>query len=268
MPITAFDRTAALAAIDDVATRLVAMVTTAADTTVRVPATPQWTVAEAFAHVATVVPRYSQGARHEGEWVDRAGNLADLNARQLSGLPTIEVAATADRLLAWLGDVRELIAGFGDQQPVYRFHGGQKVAADVALGILLGELVVHGHDIAAAVGREWPISPLHVEWIMKGITPILPGWLDPFRARGHTGRYEVRLRGQGVHRFAFNQGKLTMNPLGPFRPDVVISADPATFLLIVYKRIRQWPAILSGRLVAFGRRPLLALTFAGRFHQP
>jgi hypothetical protein len=30
----------------------------------------------------------------------------------------------------------------------FRFHGGELVPADAALGILLGELVVHGWDIA------------------------------------------------------------------------------------------------------------------------
>jgi len=59
-----------------------------------------------------------------------------------------------------------------------------------------------------------------------------------------------------------------MNPPGPFRPDAVISAQPATFLLVVYKRVSQWPAILTGRLTARGPRPWLALTFASRFHQP
>src|SRR5439155_16235360 len=86
MPAATFDRTTTLAAIDRVADRLIAMMATA-DTTVRVPATPQWTVAEAFAHVSTVAPRYSQGARREGEWVAAAGDLAELNARQLPALP-------------------------------------------------------------------------------------------------------------------------------------------------------------------------------------
>jgi hypothetical protein len=38
--------------------------------------------------------------------------------------------------------------------------------------------------------------------------------------------------------------------------------------MVVYKRISQWPAILTGRFTAWGRRPWLAFGFAGRFHQP
>jgi uncharacterized protein (TIGR03083 family) len=267
MPAATFDRTATLTAIDQVAGRLVEMVAGARDTGVPVPATPQWTVAEAFAHVVTVAPRYSQGAQREGEWVSHVGDLADLNARQLAAVATTDVHALAGDLRASLAGLARLIAGFGDRQPVFKFHGGQQIRADVALGVLLGELVVHGHDIAGALRQPWPLDPAHVELIMRGITPILPGWLDE-RSRGHTARYEVRLRGQGVHRFAFHNGRLSMNPPGAFAPDTVISADPPTFLLVVYKRVSQWPGILTGRLVAWGPRPWLAFSFASRFHQP
>src|SRR5436305_14489902 len=102
MPSATFDRTATLAALDRVADRLVAMVTAADDTAVRVPATPQWTVAEAFAHVATVAPRYVHGARHEGEWVERVDELADLNALQLAALSTTHAHLMAQRARAFM----------------------------------------------------------------------------------------------------------------------------------------------------------------------
>src|SRR5207237_10281756 len=97
MPSATFDRTATLAALDRVADRLVAMVTAAPDPTVRVPATPQWTVAEAFAHVATVAPRYLQGARQEGEGVRAVDDLAALNARRPAARPRPEGPARAAR---------------------------------------------------------------------------------------------------------------------------------------------------------------------------
>ncbi|MEP6525873.1 MAG: hypothetical protein ABJA86_01815 [Nocardioidaceae bacterium] len=146
-----FDRTAAIRAMNQVASRLTDMVCAAADPGVRVPATPEWTVAETYAHVSTVIPRYSQG--------------------------------------------------------MFTFHGGEQVGADVALGILLGELVVHGHDIAAAVHRPWPIRPDHVELISQGLTPIprlagrQPGGGAHGSLRGSTagpGRAPFRLRPRQV----------------------------------------------------------------------
>jgi hypothetical protein len=43
------------------------------------------------------------------------------------------------------------VEGYGSAPPWFRFHGGEPVPADLALGILLGELVVHGWDIAQAL---------------------------------------------------------------------------------------------------------------------
>jgi hypothetical protein len=199
--------------------------------------------------------------------VSEAEALADLNARRLAGEP-VDLAVLSERIQISLGELADLVEGFGDSQPTFTFHGGQQVSADVALGILLGELVVHGHDIAVAVHSPWPIRPDHVELVIQGLTPILRGWVDASRAAGHTARYEVRLRGQGVHRFAFDRGSLTVDPPDWARPDAYISADPAAFRLVVYRRINQWLAILTGRLTAWRRRPWLALGLAGRFHQP
>ena len=96
------------------------------------------------------LPRYNRGAQHEGEWVESVDDLADLNARQLATLATTDTNAVAERLRTSLAELGRRIARFGDQQPVFTFHGGQKISADGALGILLCELVVHGHDIARA----------------------------------------------------------------------------------------------------------------------
>jgi uncharacterized protein (TIGR03083 family) len=268
VPIATFDRTATIRALDAVAGRLVELVTSAPDPTVRVPATPAWTVAQAFAHVVTVAPRYDKGAHQRGEFVTVVEDLAGLNDREIGELGHQDVDRLTAELRAGLDALYETIDGFGDAQPVYRFHGGQLVAADVALGVLLGELVVHGHDIAEAVGRPWAIEPAHVELVLRGLSPILPGWLHPRRSAGHTARYEVRVRGQGVHTFDFAGGRLTMNPADARRPDVVISGDAATLLLVLYRRIGHWPAIASGRLAAWGRKPWLALSFVDRFHKP
>jgi len=261
------DRRAVLHAIDTVADRLITMVLAAPDRDQRVPGTPEWTVTEAFAHVVTVAPRYREATRQAGERAETVPDLAPLNARQIAQLDTSDARRLAGTLRTELAALADVIRSFGDQQPVYQFHGGELIAADTALGILLGELVVHGHDIAEALRKSWPIDPTHVELILRGLAPIVPGWVNPERAAGHTGRSEVRLRGQGIHHYTFRNGQVSTKPTG-VRPDTVISADPTTALLVLYRRRRLWPAILAGRLLASGPKPWRALRFTSRFYKP
>jgi hypothetical protein len=68
--------------------------------------------------------------------------------------------------------------------PEFGFHGGSTVAADVALGILLGEFEMHGRDIARALGHPWTIDPAHARLILDGITTVMAGWANPAAAGG------------------------------------------------------------------------------------
>lgn len=254
-------------AIDQVGERFAALVTAAPDPERRVPNTPDWTVREATAHVVTVVPRYAAGPEHRGTFVQDPRELPALNEAEIRALGARGMQELAQRLHRELAALFDQIAGYGTAPPSFRFHGGELVPADVALGMLLGELVVHGWDIAQAL-RPWPIDPGHVALILEGVAPILPGWVDRDGARGLTATFELRPRGQATHVFAFRDGRLEVDP-GDRRPvDVHISADPAALLLVLYRRRSQWSQIAAGRLLAWGRRPWLALTLVGRFHKP
>jgi uncharacterized protein (TIGR03083 family) len=255
-----------LPAIDRAAERLAALVTSVPD-----PATPlpdsEWTVREATAHLVTTARRYGEGPEGRGTWVAHPRDLAALNDAEnqtLAGLDMPELAACLRRDLAALA---AQVRAYGTAPPSFHFHGGEPVAADIALGIQLGELVVHGWDIASAVGRPWPIDPGDVELIFDGVEPILPGWVDHDRAGTLTATFDVRLRGGSTRRWSFTNGRLATTATAG-RPDVTISADPVALLLVFYRRQSQWPHILRGRMLAWGRRPWLAFTLANRFHTP
>ena len=78
-------------------------------------------------------------------------------------------------------------------RPVTSALADRRVQADLALGILLGELVVDGRDVAAAPGgladRPGSCRPDR-----RRFHPILPGWIRPDRTAGLT---EVRPPGRG-----------------------------------------------------------------------
>lgn len=253
-------------ALEDACERLVTMMRNAPDLTIRVPDSPRWTARQAFAHVVTEVPRFTAGARQAGRWVD-APLVGALNDEEIAELDSLDVAGLASRLRAELAELFAEVSSFGQKAPEFEFHGGATVAADTALGILLGEFEIHGRDIARALGRPWTVDPAHARLILDGLATMMPGWVNPAGAAGHTATYEFRIRGGTTHFWAFRDGRFSIvDDLR--RPDAVVSADPVACLLIFYRRRSQWPAILSGRMLAWGRRPWLALSFAQRFHRP
>ncbi len=262
---TTTDLAPVAAALRTATGRFAALVESAPDPEVRIPPTA-WTLRETAAHLVTVVPRYGQGARSEGEWVDDPRDLPELNGRQLQELGRPQPAQLAARLRADMESLLDQMAGYGGAAPRYRFHGGQHIHADTALGVLLGELLIHGWDISRVVRTRWPISADDVALVWHGVAPILPGWVDPDRARGHTASYAVHLRGGRTYGLSFVDGRLTVGPAQ--RVDAHVGGDPVAVLLALYRRLSPWRGLLSGRLVAWGRRPWLALSLCDRFCLP
>ena len=255
-----------LPAIDRAAERFTALVTSVPDPGAPIPDS-DWTVRDATAHVVTVARRFIDGPEGRGTWVSSPRDLGAVNDTSIQALGDLDMAALAARLRQDLAALAAQVRAYGTAPPSFRFHGGEEVAADVALGILLGELVVHGWDIARVVASPWPIERGDVELILDGVEPILPGWVDPDRAGDLTATFELRLRGGRTRVWSFRNGRLELGADGR-RPDVRISADPPALLLVFYGRQSQWPHIARGHLLAWGRRPWLAFTLTTRFHNP
>jgi uncharacterized protein (TIGR03083 family) len=266
-PTSCLDRV--LPAIDSVAERLTTLLFAVADPTVPVPTSPGWTVHDVAAHLVTVAVRYADGPEGRGTWTPTPAELPALNDVQLRtrGDSTLEELST--QLRHELATVAAQIRGYGSAPPSFRFHGQEPIRSDVALGLLLGELAVHGRDIAKALHQPWPIDPHHAALIIESLNPILPGWVRPERVHGFNATFEVRLREQATHIWVFRDGRLHINPTtGPKTFDAHISGDPATVLLVFYRREPQWKQIVTGRMLAWGRKPWLALTLTNRFYTP
>jgi hypothetical protein len=197
------------------------------------------------------VPTQTFGSDHGGP-VD----LPALNHDQIAAQGALTAAESAAKLREDVTAAGAQIQGYGDAVPSYVFHGGERVRADVALGLLLGELVVHGWDVARALRRPWPIDPADVAMIFEALGPVLPGWVRPERIRGVTARFEIRLRGQDSHVWEFRDGRLHVDPVSHGRMDVCISAEPARFLLACYRREPQWKYIATGQILAWGAQAL------------
>ena len=106
--------------------------------------------------------------------------------------------------------------------------------------------------------------------VVRGLAPIFPHYLDEEAARGFRGRFEIRLRGQPETRvvLAIADGVLEAREPGAERVDCVISADPASFLLVNYGRKRPLGPALTGKIVAWGRKPWLGFKLPQLFRSP
>ncbi len=142
------------------------------------------------------------------------------------------------------------------------------------LGHLLSETLVHGHDIAHADGRRWHVrrapARLALERFVIPVIGALPprAMVDQHAAAGLRATFRLHVRGGGTYTFAFDDGALAVDTdvTGPV--DCHISADPVGLLLVAWGRRSVWRAALSGELVAWGRRPSLALRFRSLLRNP
>jgi uncharacterized protein (TIGR03083 family) len=244
------------------------LVRSASDVTVKVPASPRWTVLETLGHLVNVTPRFAAGPEGGGTWADEPPDLAEINERELSALGELGVADLESRLHEAVEDVIRRVEGFGVEAPTYRYHGGAIVVADRALGILLGEYLIHGADIAAAVRRPFPIPRDEAALAIDGVVPIASGWVALDEARRHTATYEIRIRGGGTYTIEFRDGSLETRDGAAARADCRVSANPAAFLPVLYRRRSPWRYVPTGGLIAWGRRPWLGLGLARRFQRP
>jgi hypothetical protein len=128
---------------------------------------------------------------------------------------------------------------------------------------LLNETIMHGGDIAHAAGRPWRIEPAQAAMVLgRFIMPVVQA-LDPrtmvnaAQVAGLRATYDLRIRGGDRFHFVFQDGALHIDDPRPRRVDCHISADPVALLMVLWNRQSSWSAIVSGKLLAWGRKPWL-----------
>ena len=97
-------------------------------------------------------------------------------------------------------------------------------------GIVLGELLIHGRDAAAATGSRWSMPADETTAVWEASLGLIGAWLDPETA-GHHATCELRVRGAPRTRVTIDDGTIVTDPAA--RPDCMIAEDPATMVRIV-----------------------------------
>lgn len=250
-------------ALRTAAVRTAAVIRAAGEPGARVPGL-DWTVAETAAHLVNEFvdyTAYAQGRKDPGESAPGdppSRRNAAANAAQLRADPDRDLASLADRL-------GPAVAGFlAVEPPADRVlvSNGVRMSWATMTSALLGELLIHGLDVARASGQAWRIEPADALRVIAGVMTMVPDYLDRRRAAGLRASFELRLRGGPRYLIEIADGRAVTGESAPgSRPDCWISVDPATFLTVGFGRTGQWGRIARGKMLAGGRKPWLAARF-------
>jgi hypothetical protein len=136
------------------------------------------------------------------------------------------------------------------------------------VGVFLGEVLLHGYDMAASLGHPWPIDGGDAALVLAAYTPLLAVWeVDPERTTGLTGAIGIALRGVGEMTARFTDGSLAIEAAGG-PVDATLSADPVAYLMVGSGRLSRYEAVALGAITVGGDRPGLAFDFPTLFVYP
>jgi uncharacterized protein (TIGR03083 family) len=242
------------------------------DPAARVPGL-SWSAAETAAHLVADLREHtalitgedpsSRATAFSGERRNAAERGAAANKAQLDAFPERDLTALADLLEDAVIRFNAAVANAPSDKPIVTANGVEMTPATL-ISICIGEQLIHGLDLARSAGRPWRIDRADALHVIPGVMAIATDYLDQHAAAGLHVAYELRFGPRDRYRFSVDDTTAVVSPASGThsRPDCVITADPAAFLLVGYGRVGQWSQILRGKLRAGGRRPWLALRFS------
>lgn len=223
-----------------------------------------WTAAEVGAHLQVIVGdayvALLSGAKHPWPSFEEGPRV---NAELLAKVPERALKPLADRIEA---DGVELAGRLRTHTRPLHFVVTELPASSVA-AMVAGECMVHGWDVARAFDLPWPIPPQDAILVVRATEPLLPALVDPAK-RDFRATFGVRLRGGPTFTLAFADGALTVSDGSPARADCRIVADPTAYMLSAYGRLGPVGPALRGSMVAYGRKPWLAMQIAKVMRTP
>ena len=259
----------ARAALREVVPRLVELVRSVPDT--KAGAIGTWTVGDVAAHLSHVlrVDTAAFAGRPVPQAIVTKAGMAEATAKLLAEDPERDPAVLADRINTLATEFDE-VASRSRAADVDWLQDTRLPPSAVACH-LLNECLIHGHDIAKATGRPWPIQRHHAllaieEFVLPLIGAIPPtAFVNQDRAGSFRAHFDLRLRGGRRTLMVFDRGSLTLDAGPAHDVDAYVSADPATLMLVFIGRQGIWKPLLRGQLTAWGPRPwkltrMLAIT--------
>lgn len=185
------------------------------------PTAGDWTVGEMAAHMIGGGHTYAGYARGAPSVASSPADLAAMNAARLAAVPTREGPALADLLAAAEDEFLQATDGLAGDASV-NWHFGLTITATTAAGIRLVEHLVHGWDMARALGRPWPLADDASAAAIAAMAPLFP----------------LFIQGDPAATVSFRPAGGEPLMLGtPGLPQAVVSGPAGDVLLLLYRRV-------------------------------
>ncbi|MCX4868500.1 maleylpyruvate isomerase N-terminal domain-containing protein [Streptomyces sp. NBC_00257] len=243
---------------------------------------PVWTVGDVGAHLAAVYLAYcsivsaeepveSLESLESVEWdsvlppgdASFTERIAAMNAKSVELFGGDEHVRPGDFIAERGETFLRVTEGLAPDTPVSApwYGKGATITLAAVTGLMLSESLVHGLDIARGTGLPWPIGPDEARLVLGQSMPTMMALaLDTAKAQGVSIAFDVRIKGGLRLAVVVEDGTMTVTRDAPPRAyDCTITAAPATFLLVSFRRTPIWKAIARGHIRAGGRRPWLAM---------
>jgi hypothetical protein len=230
------------------------------------PPGSDWTVQQVIAHVLTVAHRYQAiASQREFRRASRPHEVKVINQIELE-----EAMAPVPRLADQLQELAPQIDGYFDtlidDRPAFEFHGGALVSGFTAQTNWLGELLLHGHDVARAVNAPWELPERDMLLVARGLMQIASGYLRDGLSPTTNICVAINVRGARRYVMHIHDGTAEIRERRPHdRPDAVLRAPASALTQLLYQRIGPFTAVRRGMLITGGRRPWVALKLQSCF---
>lgn len=261
--------------------RFAELVATAPDPGAKV--TPEWSVADTAAHLAALAwlnttllrpdveppPIPGLAEKLPGTTVDDVNALNDLTLEHFTERDAQALAGLLrDRVTTMLDAAEER-----DPGETITWLGGSRVPLAGLFAHLLNELLLHGFDVARALGRPWTVPPQDAayffEMFLVGISRNGVGRLLDGGGAPSDRRIAVEFRSDYTEpvTLVLRNGRVTAEEPGK-DTDVRVTFDPAVFNLMLFGRVGKARAVLARKVTVGGRRPWLLPVFLRTLRVP
>ncbi|MFI5508930.1 hypothetical protein ACIA48_15770 [Mycobacterium sp. NPDC051804] len=218
-----------------------------------------WNVHQVIAHVLCVARRYQ--AVIEGREFRRARVPRDLD--RINQEEMLAAMAPIPELIAELESLEPMMDAFFDRVPadyVFEFHCGVMASGTISQINWLFDLLLHGEDIARAVGVRWEITERDMLLLLREGMEVAPAYVKPDLSPRIDICVALEIPDARPYVFHVHDGVAEARVRRPEDcPDAVVKAPASTMLRLLLHRIGPVTAMREGLRIAGGRRPWKAM---------